>query len=293
MNKQSQWLFESPHVLEHDRLSYESDSSFADEFIPDLTISNLLLINAIKDKRLDRAGVYSITWKQNGKTHVYNGKSGGHKQTLRERLQDHHLCIKRFGGDPSKYRVNVQLMQPSSNQNYPARLNRKNRLDLKTRENKRISQSKSHKNRVSHNKSKESDFLFEVAGSCSSTGFSDANCGAVLALPISGCCKYGFLNTCYSHTFIPTTNAPLNIKVNVGYVSMPAPWVSDKEDFSIQVRKCGQIWDTDIGSKRTSRLGLPNTLSFSIAAVTPGEKYYIKIYSRSSQALVSDYQIWQ
>jgi hypothetical protein len=285
MSRQSQWLFEAPPFTEGDL-----------QFVANETITNLLLTNAVEDSRLNKAGVYRITWQQGGKTHVYDGKAGGGKQTVRKRLRQHLSCITRFGGDSSKYRVSVQLMAPGASPKYPAKLNKKGQKDLTAQEQKRIGESKTkHKQRriVSHNRERESEFLFKTGSSCSTRGLSDADCSHITSLPVSGCCRSGFLNTCYSHTFIPRTSSRLNIRVNVDYVSPPASWVSSKEDFSVQVRKCGMVWDTDIGSKRVSSLGLPNTLSFAIASVTPGEKYYIKIYSRSSLPLVADYQIWQ
>jgi hypothetical protein len=288
MNRQSQWLFETS-VANH-RVDFE--------FVADKT-QNLFLVdvdNAKKYPDLDRAGVYQITWQQGGKTHTYVGKSGGGRQTIRQRLQAHSLCIRRFGGNPNKYRVSIELMKPSTYKNFPARINKQAQRDLDIQEKKRITASKINPKLISHNR--ESEFLFEAVGnSCSSTGLSDSNCGAILALPLSGCCRSGFLNTCYSHTFIPSTSSPLKIKVNVDYLSPSASWIAAKEDFSVQVLKCGSVfgsaWTTDIGKKRISLLGLPNSLSFSIAAVTPGEKYFIRIYSRSSQELIADYQISQ
>lgn len=286
MNKSSQWLFEAP---------FSNRADF--DFVADKNYLNLPLVKAVNDEKLDRAGIYKIIWQQNGKNHIYVGKAGGGKQTVRQRLQDHMLCISRFGSSPSKYQVSVKLMKLGSNKNYPALLNQQAKKALITEEKKQIAKSKTDKKMISHNR--ESEFLFEVSDSCrnSNTGLSDADCGKIGSLPLSRCCRSGFLNTCYSQTFVPTTSSSLNIKVNVDYVSPPASWVSSGEDFSVQVYKCGSVfgsyWPTTIGSKRISSPSLPNTLSFSIASVTPGEKYYIKIYSRSNEPLVADYQIWQ
>jgi len=286
MNRQSQWLFEAP---------FSNRADF--DFVAGKNYINLPLVKAVNDRNLDRAGIYKITWRHNSKNHIYIGKAGGGKQTVRQRLQDHLLCISRFGGNPSNYQVSVKLMQLGSNKNYPALLNRQAKKALTTEEKKQIARSKADKKYISHNR--ESEFLFEISDNCrhSSTGLSDADCGTIRSLPLSGCCRSGFLNTCYSQTFVPPTSSPLNLKVNVDYVSPPASWVSAREDFSVQLYKCGSVfgsyWPTAIGSKRLSSTGLPNTLSFSIASVTQGDKYYIKIYSRSNEPLVADYQIWQ
>jgi len=121
---------------------------------------------------------------------------------------------------------------------------------------------------------------------------SDSDCGSTRSLPLSGSCRSGFIHTCYSETVIPSTSSALNITVSVSYTSPPGPIIEGKEDFSVQVYKCGLIWDTRIGSKRISRT-LPDTLRFSIASVTPGDKYYIKIYSRSHLPLDGDYRLAQ
>jgi hypothetical protein len=153
MNKQIQFLFESPF-----------SSGIDQEFFAGDTISNLLLKNAAKDRRLDKAGVYRITWQQNGKSHVYDGKAGGGKQTVRERLGNHLWCLTHLGVDPSIYKVHVQLMK-ATDINNPARLNNKAKEDLRSHERKRIYESKKRSKQgkvVSTNKQKESEFLFEV-----------------------------------------------------------------------------------------------------------------------------------
>lgn len=125
---------------------------------------------------------------------------------------------------------------------------------------------------------------------------SDRDCDEVMSLPLSGNCRTGFLNTCYSETFIPASNSRLNVEVTVDYASSPGPFVEGREDFSVQVFKCGSfwgsMWTTDIGKKRVSRT-LPDTLSFGINRVTQGDKYFIRIYSRSDQPLTGTYTIWQ
>jgi hypothetical protein len=290
MYNRNQYLFEAAVV---DRGNME--------FVTDKLGNKMPLKDAANKKRtdLERAGVYHITWQQDKKEYSYIGRAGGGKQTVRQRLQDHILCITRFGGDLSKYQVQVELMKPGADRKFPARINQQFQKDLKTREKERIDASRNKdKAKFQSQNIRELEFLFEaVDNSCNSTGLSDSDCGAILALPLSGCCRSGFRNTCYSHTFIPAKKSPLNIRVNVDYLSPPASWVSAKEDFSVQVLKCGSVfgsaWTTDIGKKRISSLGLPNSLSFSIAAVTPGEKYFIKIYSRSGQELIADYRISQ
>ncbi len=132
---------------------------------------------------------------------------------------------------------------------------------------------------------------------CDTTGQSDPACkwfggGAIRSLPLSGCCRSGFVHNCYSEAFLPRSSSPLTICVYVNYSTAPSPWVAGKEDFSVQVYKCGAFKDTLIGRKQISS-SLPGKLKFSIASVTPGDKYFINIYSRSSQALDADFRIWQ
>ncbi len=153
MNSQNQALFELP-------LSYEADR----QFVASDTISNLLLINAVNDRRLDKAGVYRITWQQNGKNYVYDGKAGGGIQTVRKRLRNHLWCLTHLGVDPTKYRVSTQLRQVV-NLKKPSKLNRLGKEDLRNQERKRISESfrKAVQGKVvSTNKQKESEFLFEA-----------------------------------------------------------------------------------------------------------------------------------
>lgn len=121
---------------------------------------------------------------------------------------------------------------------------------------------------------------------------SNPACGTTTPLPLSGSCRTGFIHTCYSETVVPSSSSALNITVTVDYTTPPGPIVAGKEDFSVQVYKCGIFWDTRIGSKRISK-SLPNTLRFSIASVTPGDKYYIKIYSRSHLPLNGQYMLAQ
>ena len=132
---------------------------------------------------------------------------------------------------------------------------------------------------------------------CDTIGRSDPACtwiggGETRTLPLSGCCRSGFIHNCYSEGFIPNNASPLNICVYVNYTSPPSSSIAGREDFSVQLYKCGTFKDTPIEVKRVSR-SLPDALKFSIASVTPGEKYYINIYSRSSQMLDANFQIWQ
>lgn len=132
---------------------------------------------------------------------------------------------------------------------------------------------------------------------CDTPGRSDPACkwvggGPTRSLPLSGCCRSGFINTCYSEAFVPKSSSPLNICVYVNYTTPPPPFVAGREDFSVQVVRCGKLKDTLIGDKRINR-SLPDALKFSIASVNPSERYYIKIYSRSNEALDADFHIWQ
>jgi hypothetical protein len=132
---------------------------------------------------------------------------------------------------------------------------------------------------------------------CDVLGQSDPACkwsggGSTRTLPLSGCCRSGFIHNCYSEAFIPKSGLPLHVCVYVNYTTPPSSSVAGREDFSVQVHKCGWFKDGLIGKKRISG-SLPDALKFSIASVTPGEKYYINIYSRSSQALDADFHIWQ
>ena len=118
---------------------------------------------------------------------------------------------------------------------------------------------------------------------------SDPKCSSVNSLPHSGTCRSGFIHTCYSETFEPSSGSALNVSVSVSYSGSSS---SGPEDFSVQVFKCGMLWDTHIGSKRLGP-NIPGTLTFSLASVTAGDKYYIKIYSRSHLGLDANYRIWQ
>ena len=119
---------------------------------------------------------------------------------------------------------------------------------------------------------------------------SDSDCGSTTNLNLSGSC-YDYHNTCYTETFVPSKSDALKIIIDVDYMEPVASWI--KEDFSAQVIKCGLIDDTNIGSKRLSPGNIPSTLEFKIASVTPGDKYFIRIYSRSSSALKSNYSVSQ
>ncbi len=119
---------------------------------------------------------------------------------------------------------------------------------------------------------------------------SDPDCGSTKHLSLSGSC-HDYHNTCYTETFVPSKSDALKIVIEVDYMEPPASWI--KEDFSAQVIKCGLIDDTNIGSKRLSPDNIPSTLKFNIASVTPGDKYFIRIYSRSNSALKSNYSISQ
>jgi hypothetical protein len=269
MNRQDRWLFAAP-----------ATNPIECKFVLEKTIPYLALKDAKEKAIYNRAGIYKIRWlKSLDMECFYIGSS----IRVQRRLQEHAVQIERFGGNLDKYHVTIDLAKQGFDLIACLRTEEKARtqalkLQGKCRTNIR-----------------ESEFLFETADSCrnSTRGLSDPDCRNISALPLSGCCRSGFANTCYSQTFVPAVNSPLNIRVSVDYLSPPGAWVSTQEDFSVQVRKCGQVWDTDIGSKRLSSLGLPNTMSFSIAAVAPGEKYYIRIYSRSSEPLVADYQISQ
>lgn len=160
MNKQSQSLFDVPFF-------YETNL----QFVASDTITNLLLINAANDRRLDKVGVYRITWRQNGKPYVYDGKAGGGAQTVRQRLQNHLWCLTHLGGDPNKYRVSVQLKQVADPKKL-AKLNKQGKEDLRNQERKRIAESfkrVAHGKLISTNKQKEGEFLFEVPFSMKET----------------------------------------------------------------------------------------------------------------------------
>ena len=119
---------------------------------------------------------------------------------------------------------------------------------------------------------------------------SDSDCSTTKHLNLTGSC-YNYYNTCYTETFIPSKSDALKIVIDVDYMEPVGAWI--KEDFSAQVIKCGLIDDTNIGSKRLSPDNIPSTLEFNIASVTPGDKYFIRIYSRSSSALKSNYSVSQ
>jgi len=114
----------------------------------------------------------------------------------------------------------------------------------------------------------------------------DPECGTTTPLPLHGSCRSGFVHTCYSETFVPASASALHVEVTV------SGGIPGQEDFSVQVFKCGTIWDTHIGAKRISK-SMPDTLRFDIASVTAGDKYYIKIYSRSHEPLDASYNISQ
>lgn len=119
---------------------------------------------------------------------------------------------------------------------------------------------------------------------------SDPDCGSTKRLNLSGSC-HNYQNTCYTETFVPSKSDALKIVIDVDYMEPVGSWI--KEDFSAQVIKCGFLDDTNIGSKRLSPDNIPSTLEFTIASVTPGDKYFIRIYSRSSSALKSNYSVSQ
>ena len=99
---------------------------------------------------------------------------------------------------------------------------------------------------------------------------SDPECSSVNSLPHSGSCRSGFVHTCYSETFEPSSSSALNVEVSVDYNTLPGPWLGP-EDFSVQVFKCG-FRDIRIGSKRLGP-NIPGTLNFSIASVTAAVSY--------------------
>jgi Domain of unknown function (DUF4157) len=118
---------------------------------------------------------------------------------------------------------------------------------------------------------------------------SDPDCGTTTGLPMAGSCS-GYVHTCNSETFVPGASSALHVYVSVDYASSPG--TIGPEDFSVQVRKCGTLWDTNIGSRRLGP-NIPGCLEFTIASVTPGDSYYLKIYSRSHLALDASYYVWQ
>jgi len=69
----------------------------------------------------------------------------------------------------------------------------------------------------------------------------DPNCSRTSGLSLSGSCL-SYRNTCYTETFIPATSGPVTIAIKVDYVTPQPAWI--KEDVSIQMYKCGTIWDT-------------------------------------------------
>lgn len=147
-----QWLFEAVFTPEADF-----------QFVAEMTIPNLLLTNAVKDPRLERAGIYRITWPQGKKTGVYIGRAGGGKQTVRQRLGQHLQCLQRFGVDYRQHRVSVQLMAAGKHLKHPAKLNQQGRKDLAAGERRRITQSQNRqggKKFISHNREA---FLFETS----------------------------------------------------------------------------------------------------------------------------------
>lgn len=118
---------------------------------------------------------------------------------------------------------------------------------------------------------------------------SDPDCGSTVALPMTGSCS-DFIHTCNSETFIPGSSSQISIEVEVDYAESPGN--TGPEDFSVQVYKCGTLWDTKIGSKRLGP-NIPSKFSFNIASVTSGDKYYLKIYSRSHLSLNASYSVTQ
>ena len=119
---------------------------------------------------------------------------------------------------------------------------------------------------------------------------SSSNCGETVKLPLSGSC-YDYMSTCITETFIPDSSAALTISIDVDYMNPPDSWI--KEDVSIQVMKCGTLDDTKIGSKRVSEGNIPVKMETKIASVTPGDKYYVIIFSRSNSRLKTYYKISQ
>ncbi len=110
--QQSQWLFEAPYI-----------SPDADWFEGSKNISNLLLVNAVKDNTglLDYPGIYTITWKdETGKTHSTSGRAGvdlkngkrSTNATVKSRLIAHLRNFQRSGNNTplNSFRVHVQLL---------------------------------------------------------------------------------------------------------------------------------------------------------------------------------------
>lgn len=119
---------------------------------------------------------------------------------------------------------------------------------------------------------------------------SSKNCGETVGLPLSSSC-YDYMNTCITETFKPDKSSALKIDIEVDYMTPQPSWI--KEDVSIQVMKCGTFYDTKIGSKRISPDNIPLKMSEEIKSVTPGDKYYVIIHSRSSSKLKTYYTISQ
>ena len=119
---------------------------------------------------------------------------------------------------------------------------------------------------------------------------SSKSCGETEKLPLSNSC-YDYVGTCITETFMPDSKSTLTISIDVDYMDPPNSWI--KEDVSIQVMKCGDIYDTKIGSKRVSDGNIPLKMETKIASVTPGDKYYVIIFSRSSSRLKTYYNISQ
>ena len=116
------------------------------------------------------------------------------------------------------------------------------------------------------------------------------DCGTAVKLNLSGSC-FDYMNTCITETFSPDKSSALKIEVDVDYMTPQPEWI--KEDVSIQVMKCSYPFDTKIGSKRVSAGNIPLKMSEEIKSVTPGDKYYVKIFSRSSSKLKTSYTISQ
>lgn len=122
---------------------------------------------------------------------------------------------------------------------------------------------------------------------------SDYDCSSSTSLPLTGDCRECFIHNCYSETFVPALSSALNISVDVSYCEDPGN--TGPEDFSVQVYKCAPWYrggSTLIGSKRLGG-NIPTNLTFSIASVTAGDKYFINIYSRSHLGLNAHYSISQ